>query len=528
MVAGRQPVKLPFPLIEGLTRRQQEHLYLDFQALAEQGNGTRWATLVIAPSDATLASKRQADYVLDGTTDTSRVQAAVDSITNRATPGRIVFLEGTVYLTGAVTIAMSATTVGRLQLVGMGGYGSDTATVITNSGGSTTLFTCTGTSGSTTRVGFSGLSMSSGSSSCITTSATSVDIDACSFSGTGRLLDLNGGLSGPYAPSRIRNSVVTVSGSSSASRGIVVTNEFDTIITGCTITVTGGRALSIFSNAGATIRPNITNNHISGSTSASGVYLVDSTDATNVKDAVVANNTIKGFSIGIVLEGTQDTLITGNSILSCTDGIRVTGSAIIGNTRAMIVGNLFHDNTNEGVNIDSSTLGTSDIAVIANKFRGNTNQGSISSSCSNCAWAYNDSYSSGSFTDAGTSTRTEVSFLPATLDANARVGVRKNSAGSTVLRRRLNLIEGSHIGLTVADDSGSEEVDVTIAAASGGGTATYQVNGASVGAEATLNLVAGSGVTLVGADAGSVIDVTISAGTSAATAAGEFNYHFHG
>lgn len=59
------------------------------------------------------------------------------------------------------------------------------------------------------------------------------------------------------------------------------------------------------------------------------------------------------------------------------------------------------------------------------------------------------------------------------LDATARVGVRKNSTGSTFERRRINLIEGSGVTLTVADDSGNEEVDVTIAAA-GGTITTYK------------------------------------------------------
>jgi hypothetical protein len=54
----------------------------------------------------------------------------------------------------------------------------------------------------------------------------------------------------------------------------------------------------------------------------------------------------------------------------------------------------------------------------------------------------------------------------AVLDATARVGVRKNSGGSVFSRRRLNLIEGSGVTLTVADDSGNEEVDVTIASTS--------------------------------------------------------------
>jgi len=42
------------------------------------------------------------------------------------------------------------------------------------------------------------------------------------------------------------------------------------------------------------------------------------------------------------------------------------------------------------------------------------------------------------------------------------VGVRKNSAGSTFTRQRLNFIEGSNVTLTVADDVGNGEVDITI------------------------------------------------------------------
>jgi len=57
----------------------------------------------------------------------------------------------------------------------------------------------------------------------------------------------------------------------------------------------------------------------------------------------------------------------------------------------------------------------------------------------------------------------------ADLSNNARVAVRKNSAGSVFIRRRINLIEGANVTLTVADDAGNEEVDVTVAASGGGG-----------------------------------------------------------
>lgn len=48
------------------------------------------------------------------------------------------------------------------------------------------------------------------------------------------------------------------------------------------------------------------------------------------------------------------------------------------------------------------------------------------------------------------------------IEQQARVGVRKNSTGTTSIRRRINFIEGSNVTITVADDSGDEEIDVTI------------------------------------------------------------------
>jgi len=54
------------------------------------------------------------------------------------------------------------------------------------------------------------------------------------------------------------------------------------------------------------------------------------------------------------------------------------------------------------------------------------------------------------------------------LDAISRVTVRKNTGADVGSRRRLNLIEGANITLTVTDDAGSEEVDVTITGSAGG------------------------------------------------------------
>lgn len=63
--------------------------------------------------------------------------------------------------------------------------------------------------------------------------------------------------------------------------------------------------------------------------------------------------------------------------------------------------------------------------------------------------------------------------LTGDLDSNARIAVRKNTGGADVgERRRLNLIEGSNVTLTVTDDPVDEEIDVTIAS-SGGGSSTF-------------------------------------------------------
>lgn len=59
------------------------------------------------------------------------------------------------------------------------------------------------------------------------------------------------------------------------------------------------------------------------------------------------------------------------------------------------------------------------------------------------------------------------------LDNNARVTARKNSGANVGTRRRLNFIEGTNVTLTIADDAGSEEVDITINATGGGGAVFF-------------------------------------------------------
>ena len=55
-------------------------------------------------------------------------------------------------------------------------------------------------------------------------------------------------------------------------------------------------------------------------------------------------------------------------------------------------------------------------------------------------------------------------------DGEDMVTVRKNSGADVGTEPRLNFIEGANITLTIVDDAVNSEIDITIAAAGGGGT----------------------------------------------------------
>lgn len=58
--------------------------------------------------------------------------------------------------------------------------------------------------------------------------------------------------------------------------------------------------------------------------------------------------------------------------------------------------------------------------------------------------------------------------------------VRKNSAGSEMVNRRLNFIEGSNVTLTIASDPTDNEVDITIDSTGGGGGGNGTIAGSGV------------------------------------------------
>lgn len=104
------------------------------------------------------------------------------------------------------------------------------------------------------------------------------------------------------------------------------------------------------------------------------------------------------------------------------------------------------------------------------------------------------------------------------LGNNARVAVSKNSGAVVGTRRELNLIEGANITLTVTDDAGSEEVDITIAAAGGSGQPNIQFKdeGTDQGTAGGITTVDFTGAGVTASDAGAVLTVNIPGGAGEA------------
>jgi hypothetical protein len=110
------------------------------------------------------------------------------------------------------------------------------------------------------------------------------------------------------------------------------------------------------------------------------------------------------------------------------------------------------------------------------------------------------------------STRTDVT-INATSEAADFYQTVENNGTPLAQEPKLNLIPGSGVTLTIADNPGSTRTDVTIAASGSSGYNTIEKSGVSVAQEPFLNFIPGTGVLITVADnAGSTrTDTTISA-----------------
>lgn len=74
------------------------------------------------------------------------------------------------------------------------------------------------------------------------------------------------------------------------------------------------------------------------------------------------------------------------------------------------------------------------------------------------------------------------------------VAVSKNSGATVGTRATLNFIEGSNITLTIADDAGGDEVDVTIASAGGGASQLSDLSDVNTSTPTNRNVLVADGV----------------------------------
>lgn len=106
--------------------------------------------------------------------------------------------------------------------------------------------------------------------------------------------------------------------------------------------------------------------------------------------------------------------------------------------------------------------------------------------------------------EAGTAVQ-ESSF--GTILTGQSVVVRKNSAGAEVTQPRLNLIEGSNVAVTLADDPVGSEADITFALVASPNVTSLKVGGTKV--------VGAQGAAVADAAGGAVIDVEARAALNA-------------
>lgn len=506
------------------------------------GVGTRWATIVLAAADSTDLSKQTADYVCNSSSAEVQIQHAINTLLSRTEPGRIVFLEGTYTCSAAISFTLAANT--ALCFQGMGSGTTDIATKIAFNSSSVCI-TANGPSGSNTAFLLRDIAITNSSSGAtIQTNGTRVDADHCYVQcSSGWCFWLDGYVSGSLKGSRITNTRIAggTRGITVSHEENLFFCDNDITVSGA-----GARGISLNGDAAYNINGVVTGNRVTGASSPDyGIFLNNSSgDGTYVETTLVANNYVSGFSAGIGLNGAKNSIISGNVLESNGAGLQTYSIGEgVGNQQVYVVGNYFLSSTGTAhARVVSSTGGTSDIAILFNKFRGTTPANScvIGSSVNDAAFAFNDTfqgYSSAALSDSGANTRTESAIIGATITTNARVGVRKNSgAVGTFLRRRLNFIEGTDFSIGMSDDSVDEEVDVTLGlAATITSNARVGVRKNSTGStylRRRLNIIEGSGITITVADdsVDEEVDITINqaAGSGSGDVEGQFIVGFDG
>lgn len=382
-----------------------------------QGEGTRWATIVIAASDSTDLSKSTADYVCgvsDAGTVISNAITRLEARAGTTSLGRIVLLEGT-YALGSGSISMNNLGGRAIHIQGMGGGTGNTSTRgATYISSTAAVFSVAGSSSS----GGSSLQISdchivgSGSSACITATDTPLRIERCTIvaSGSGGAVSQTN-TTGSSGITFVNDCIVHSSASGANGINVDVGSGSDEpiFVRGNRIQTNGGSGVACGNNISTIPSYIVADNFIRGS--ATGIEL----KGNSIENCTVTGNVVKSCTTGISCAGYKHT-VSGNIVENCTTGIRTSSdSQYLGMLANNVAGC-----TTAFVMADNAVRPT----VIGNKASACTNAYSIAAGVTNAFVGYND-FGGATGTDAGTST-TIVQDLP-TGGATNYV-LKKNSA----------------------------------------------------------------------------------------------------
>jgi len=265
----------------------------------------------------------------------------------------------------------------------------------------------------------------------------------------------------------------TGSGTNGISGSLVVTGQ----ISGSN---SGSFSGDIYGGGNLTVSDTVVAQNITGSINVSGSNLygsdaiVTNITATNITgSSLISGSDFKGPSATITnISGSEESL-TGNLYV----GGNITGSGegqfssdvVVGGNLTVVGSQTFSDTTINGVLTVSGSQKVTGSATFDDDV---TVQGTLSGSSLQGILDSTQVLLTGSTYLSEWRHSTDQRYvdgakITGSIDSNARVAVRKNSAGDGYTRRRINFIEGTNISLTVGDDSSNEEVDVQISVGSG-------------------------------------------------------------
>jgi parallel beta-helix repeat protein len=293
-----------------------------------QWNGTKWvsapriSTRIIAPSNASQTAKDSADVVLTGTADQTLINTALTA----AAGGTVYILEGTVTVTGSISVPNNTT---------LSGAGSGTLITIPNTfNANINMITNTTTGGAGTGVTIRDMQLDGNMANQTAGNMFGIYMNGMGAIGATALTGVPG--------AKINNLWVkdfkgtTFTNSSSLGGAINLTNSFNTSVSNSVLTATVNKSsTSVYLSASS--NNTFTGNNIHGT--YTGIYLFDSSN-----NNFNGNTVARSPDYGVNIEGasTANTFV-GNTFIDGAETIVIWGANSANN---VITGNTFEDTNN--------------------------------------------------------------------------------------------------------------------------------------------------------------------------------------